>query len=624
MVDSPTRFDTVLNRVRASIYGSRRTQIALMILVDGVVVAVATALALYLRFEGLVPHIYQRFAIPVTVVALIIYVGLMWLNHLYHMVLRHVGIEMIVRLARSVFIGAVLLLAMDFAVSAWYGERLFPIGVLLIQGVLVFLGFAVLRSMGRLAVVVGRTDNVSSTRVLIVGAGDAGSLLLRDIENQPDLGLRVVGFLDDDQAKRGMSVRGVKVLGSVDELVHTVATLSVDEIFVAIPSMTTMRKRLILDECTNAGVKTRIVAGIAAESAFTGLADLRQVSVDDLLGREPVNIDVELITKSIEGKVVAVTGAAGSIGSELCRQLLKMHPKSLLLLEIDESRLYEMYLECEFAAPGIAEMYICDVRDDRKLDHVFARKRPNIVFHAAAYKHVPLMESEPDEAVRANIAGTMNVLMACQHNEVEHFVLISTDKAVEPANIMGATKAVAERVMIAAARSGVRGTAVRFGNVLGSRGSVVPIIEEQLRRGGPVRVTHSEMTRYFMTIPEAARLVLQAQAMSDGGEIFVLDMGEPVRILDLARRMIVLSGVPASIEFTGLRPGEKMHEVLVHRDSELLSTQCPAVMQLSCLPYVGDGFGEEVRTLVREARIGDSPVVVPLLARLSGAVFGVR
>ncbi len=609
-------------RAKLRVYTSRTVQVLLMMLADAVAVLAAVFLAYYARFEGAVPERFGQYVAAYAVASVVVFIVSLRVWGLYHIVLRYVGFHVMTRLGYAVASATVVLFAANVALSPTGGSRIVPFGVLFITAVLALVGLGALRSIGRLWVVMNRPDGRAVSRVLVIGAGDSGSLLLRDIENQPELGLRVVGFVDDDPAKHGMAVHGTRVLGPISALERIVADREVDEIFLAIPSLDPARRREVLDACTRAGVKTSIVSGIAAGSSFTGLADLRQVSVDDLLGREPVRIDVELISATLTGKVVAVTGAAGSIGSELCRQILKMRPAQLHLLEIDESRLYELFLEVDQDARDVCEMHICDVRDDRKVDRVLGRACPDVVFHAAAYKHVPLMEREPEEAVRANIVGTLNVLAACRRHQVDHFVLISTDKAVEPCNVMGATKAVAERMMLEEARAGLRVTAVRFGNVLGSRGSVVPIFEEQLRAGGPVRVTHPDVTRYFMTIPEAARLVLQAQAMSDGGDIFVLDMGEPVKIVDLAQRMIVLSGVRTGIEFTGLRPGEKMHEILVHGGSELVRTDSPAVMRLNCLPLVGEGFAEGVATLVREARIGDSPVLVPLLSELAAASLG--
>lgn len=608
-----------VHKAKKLIYTSRSVQIALMMAADAAVILAAVFLAYFARFEGAVPEGFTEHSLAYAVVAALVYILSLRFLGLYHVVLRYVGVEVMARLTAAVGAGTAVLVLGNILLSPPDFLNLVPYGVLFITAVFAFVGLAALRSVGRLWVVMNRQASRGARHVLVVGAGDAGSLLLRDIENQPDLRLRIVGFLDDDVSKRGMTLRGRRILGKIDDLERVAEEHSVDEIFVAIPSMSAERKREVLDLCTRAGKKTRIIPGFVIDDQFSGLADLRQVSIEDLLGREPVEIDVGLISSTLTDKVVAVTGAAGSIGSELCRQILKMHPMQLLLLEIDESRLYEMYLECEHSAPGVASMHICDIRDDRKIDHIFASCHPDVVFHAAAYKHVPLMELEPDEAVRANVVGTMNVLAACNANAVGHFVLISTDKAVEPANVMGATKAVAERVMLDAARNGLRVTAVRFGNVLGSRGSVVPIFEEQLRKGGPVRVTHPDVTRYFMTIPEAARLVLQAQALSDGGDIFVLDMGIPVKIVDLAQRMIVLSGVPCGIEFTGLRPGEKLHEILVHCDVELVETTCPSVRRLNCLPWNRNEFVTGVNALVREARIGQSPVLVSMLYALTTA-----
>jgi FlaA1/EpsC-like NDP-sugar epimerase len=309
--------------------------------------------------------------------------------------------------------------------------------------------------------------------------------------------------------------------------------------------------------------------------------DLRMVEVEDLLGREQTPIDVDRVRATVAGKVVAVTGAAGSIGSELCRQIMRLSPARLVLLEIDETRLYELWLELRRIDADVPVMCLCDIRDTEKLDRVFARYRPQVVLHAAAYKHVPLMELAPDEAVKTNVLGTSNVIGACERHGAERFVLISTDKAVAPANVMGLTKSLAEQVMLAAALRGkVLSVAVRFGNVLASRGSVVPIFENQLRHGGPLTVTDPEVSRYFLTIPEAARLVLQAQAIGRTGDIFVLEMGEPVKIVDLARKMIALSGVPVDIEFTGLRPGEKLHESLVQEHESLEPTGAAKIQRV--------------------------------------------
>jgi len=620
--DIAQRSDSPATRLKRAFHWSRPLQVAAMMLADAVIVAMGVALAYFVRFEGVVPEQFLAWVLPAIGVAVAAMLAALWLFGLYHVVLRYVGIDVMARLAGAVFSAMVFFFVFDIVVQQLSGERLVPYGVIIAGSAFAFIGLAVLRSLGRLWVVMTGAGTRGDHRVLIIGAGDAGSLLLRDIENQPQLGYNVVGFLDDMSDKHHMMVRGVRVVGPIDAITDVVESLRVDEVLVAIPSMGSERRREVLEMCTRAGVPTRMISGIAADAVTAGLADLRPVQIEDLLGREPNEIDVELISETLTGKVVAVTGAAGSIGSELCRQIAKMRPRKLVLMEIDESRLYELWLEMEKSWPGVSVMRICDIRDKRKITRVFCEEKPDVVFHAAAYKHVPIMEGEPCEAVRANVLGTINTVMAGNEAGAERFVLISTDKAVEPRNVMGATKRVAELVMLAAARHGIGAIAVRFGNVLGSRGSVVPIFEEQLRKGGPITVTDPDVTRYFMTIPEAARLVLQAQAMSSGGDVFVLDMGVPVRITDLAQRMIVLSGVPCQIEFTGLRPGEKMHEILVHADGDLLETECPAVRQLNLLPVPGDGFSDRVRDMLWHAQRGRDDDVKQLLAEIAGARFG--
>jgi len=321
---------------------------------------------------------------------------------------------------------------------------------------------------------------------------------------------------------------------------------------------------------------------------------------------------VEQVRSTSAGKVVAVTGAAGSIGSELCRQVMRLSPARLLLIEIDETRLYDLWLELSRIDPSVPVMCIADVRDAERLDAIFAAERPQVVLHAAAYKHVPLMELAPEEAVKTNVLGPLRVIEASERHGAERFVLISTDKAVAPANMMGLTKKLAERVMLAASRRGkLLAVAVRFGNVLASRGSVVPIFQNQLRHGGPLTVTDADVTRYFMTIPEASRLVLQAQAIGQTGDVFVLEMGDPVRIVDLARKMIALSGVPADIEFVGLRPGEKLHESLVHAHESLEATGAEKVLRVR--GTAADEAEIELSDLVDAAVRGDVAAVTALI-----------
>ena len=578
----------------------------LLFFLDAAVVVIATILAYYARFEGQVPESFARWIMPLTLFSIAVFSSLFALFGLYRLLLRYVGVDTLLRLMAATLMGSSVLLLTNLFVPGVGNMRPVPIGVLFIQGILVFLGSSAARMVARIYVYARSQYWPSGRRVLIIGAGSAGSLLLREIQNRPELGLFVVGFLDADHSIQGRTIGGVPVVGYPNQLADVVVPLRINEVMVAMPSAPREEIRALLNAAAEADVQTRIMPALVIAKGSVSLHDLRGVDVEDLLGREPTPIDVEGIAETLSGRVVAVTGAAGSIGSELCRQIIQFNPRQLLLLEVDESRLYELWLELNRSAPDVPMMCICDIRDATKLDEIFGRYRPDVVLHAAAYKHVPLMELSPAEAVKTNVMGTLQVLEACERHDVHRFVLISTDKAVAPVNIMGLTKSLSERVMLGAVRkSSVHAVAVRFGNVLGSRGSVVPIFEEQLRRGGPLTVTDESVTRYFMTIPEAARLVLQAQAIGQPGDIFVLEMGEPVRIADLARKMIVLAGVPADIEFVGLRPGEKLHETLVDDAEKLLPTERERIQRVDRVVMTPDSLDADIRALIASALDGD-------------------
>lgn len=419
-------------------------------------------------------------------------------------------------------------------------------------------------------------------RVVIVGAGTAAEAMVRAIGAQPQLGLRVVGLLDDDPSLRGRDRAGVPVLGSTGELEPLAARHRLELALVPTPATPAGRVRGLVDACRRAGLQVQIVPGFDALLNGNMVLTPRDVDIHDLLGRAPVRLEGRAIAEMVEDRVVVVTGAAGSIGSEICRQVLEYRPARLVLLDHSENGLF--FLERELSSRrGPTEVIPClaSIHDPARLRSVFAEYRPAVVFHAAAHKHVPMVEANPGEAVKNNVLGTRTVADEAVRCRAEAFVLISTDKAVNPTSVMGACKRLAEGYVTSlAGKSSTRMMAVRFGNVLGSNGSVVPIFQQQIGRGGPVTVTHPEMTRYFMTIPEAAGLVLQAAALGRGGEVFVLNMGEPVRVLDLARDMIRLSGQRIDIEFTGLRPGEKLAEELSDSDEDLLPTSHPKIRAL--------------------------------------------
>ncbi len=416
-------------------------------------------------------------------------------------------------------------------------------------------------------------------RVLIIGTSDAGEMVLREILRMPVERYRVVGFLDDDLAMRGARIHGVDVLGSTDQVGEVCAAEDVDEILIAMPDAGQKQLRKVVEACQDAAVRFRLVPG--PNELIRGdvtISQLREVRIGDLLGREEVALDGGTIADYVQAKRVLVTGAGGSIGSELCRQILRFEPGCLVLLEQAENNLFEIERELRERSPA-AEIrsYVADVCDVRRVRQVFETERPEVVFHAAAHKHVPLMEQNPGEAVKNNILGTKAVADAALAVGCRKFVLISTDKAVNPSSVMGCTKRVAEMYVQQLCPDGpAQFVTVRFGNVLGSSGSVVPIFQRQIAAGGPVTVTHPEMVRYFMTIPEATQLTLQAGAIGRGGEIFLLDMGEPVKILDLARQLITLSGLrpggDIEIAFTGVRPGEKLFEELSIRGEDVAPT----------------------------------------------------
>ncbi len=569
---------------------TRLTWQLLLLALDSAGILLATVATYLARFELNIPHTYGRYLLVAFVASVVVYAALAALFGLYRVVLRYVGIDTMLRCGGAVLCGAAILTLADIGVGLLQGgQRVVPLGVVLIQAVFVFLALAGIRLSVRAAHYVRASGRHEGLRTLIVGAGSAGALVLRDIEARPGLGLQVVGFLDDNARIKGNRLGGVPVLGDLDDLEDVVATQDVQQLFVALPSAPDEVVRALLNRAATLALTTRIMPKLVIETGEVHAADLRKVDVEDLLGRELTPIDSGQVAATIEGKCVAVTGAAGSIGSELCRQIMKLQPARLVLIEIDESRLYELFFELEAIESGVAQMCLVDIRDRRKLLSVFAETKPSVVLHAAAYKQVPLMEAEPVEAVRSNVVGTANVMEAAARVGTERFVLISTDKAVAPVNVMGKTKQLAERLMLAFTHSATQGTnpmtcvAVRFGNVLGSRGSVVPIFEGQLLRGGPITVTDAEVTRFFMAIPEAARLVLQAQAIGNQGDIFVLEMGEPHRILDLAHKMIALSGVPADIEIVGLRPGEKLHESLTSEGEELEPTSAARILRVTHL-----------------------------------------
>jgi len=459
----------------------------------------------------------------------------------------------------------------------------------------------------------GSVRPARTRRILIIGAGDAGTGVLRELQRHPELGIAAVGFLDDDPAKHGREAYGVPVLGPTDAVGRAVRENGVSEVLIAIPSAPAHELRRIWSQASAQGVPVRILPRLSDLDRSQRLVQqIRSVQLTDLLGRPEVQIDQIAVSRYLTGRTVLVTGAGGSIGSEICRQVAAFGPGRLILFGHGEHSLHQIMLELQGHYPGLAlTVAVGDVQDQSAVERLFRAHRPAVVFHAAAHKHVPLMEQNPAEAVKNNVLGTYHVALAAQRHGASHFVLISTDKAVRPSSIMGASKRAAEAVTAALAGHGpCRMVVVRFGNVLGSRGSVVPVFQQQIAAGGPITVTHPEVTRYFMTIPEAARLVLQAGAMGHSGERFVLDMGEPVRIVDLARTLarIIAPEQEVPIIFTGLRAGEKLHEELFDADEVVAPTAHPRIRRAAAEVPAAFDLTRALAELRRQADRGEVSV----------------
>lgn len=508
--------------------------------------------------------------------------------------------------------------------SPYFGA--FPKGVLVVD----FMTTVFLVCTARLAYRIYREElrPVSSEgvrRVLVVGAGNAAEAIVREILRMNIDRYRVVGMVDDDPAKQGILIHGVQVLGTTDDLREICEDEKVEEIIIAMPSASQKQLRRVIELCSGTKLKFQSLPGVGdLINGRVTVSQIRPVDIHDLLGREAVEMDAEAVARFLRGRRVLVTGAGGSIGSEMCRQICAYDPAKLILVEQAENPLFEIENELRISHPEIPLVpCVCDIHDRSRVLHAWSRHRPEVVIHAAAHKHVPLMERNPCEAVKNNILGTRNVADASCQCGVLEFVMISTDKAVNPSSVMGATKRAAEiYTQSLNGREGCRTQfkAVRFGNVLGSAGSVVPIFRKQIAAGGPVRVTHPEMTRYFMTIPEASQLVLQAAATGSGGQIYLLDMGEPVKVVDLARQMITLSGFrpgeDIDIEFTGVRPGEKLFEELRTEGEDIEPTVHPKVLVWKCRPTDWARVQKSLEEFASLANCPDREAIVAALQRL--------
>jgi FlaA1/EpsC-like NDP-sugar epimerase len=597
---------------------------------DIALIALALYVSFWLRFDGVIPERWLDWLRVYAAIALAIKLPVFWQLGLYRMSWTHVSTHELTRVGLAVGVAQALLGALYFLLGRELPVDPLPRSVLLLDGLLTLMFVGGFRAAKRIYLGLTRRQPARGRRVLIVGAGDAGEQLLRAMLRDPQAGYLPIGFVDDDPAKQGLTLHGVRVLGTREEIPELVRRYRVEELLIAMPSAPSRVIKETVELGRQADLqRIRIVPGLQQlMSGRLTLEDVREVRLEDVLGREPVRVDTKEVERYLKGKRVLVTGAAGSIGSELCRQIAKFQPQVLIALDQDESGLFELEQELGGRLLELSLLTIvADICDPGKIERVFREHWPEVVFHAAAYKHVPLMETHPEEAVKNNIGGTLIIAEAALYAQSEKFVLISTDKAVNPTSVMGATKRVAEQIIqtlnAKAVREGrpTRYVAVRFGNVLGSRGSVFPLFQEQIQRGGPVTVTHPEMKRYFMTPSEAVLLVLQAGAMGRGGEVFVLDMGEPVSILELAREMIKLSGFEPDkdvpIVFTGERPGEKLFEELLTAEEGTEATKHEQIFvaRLSEPPNELQ-LQAKLHALRQAAEAGDRARIVELLREL--------
>jgi len=547
-------------------------------LIDAVLVNIAAFGSFYIRFEGNIPKDYYGTYYHTAWAGTLIYLVIFSLFGLYNRLWQYASISELISILYAVTVGtSSVVLVVYFLAPIRYPNT---VAVLFWLTTMFLIGGS--RFIGRILQDSAFNVHIPGIpkRVLIIGAGDAGALTVRELKNCNYREGYPVGIIDDAPQKQKLKFMGIPVLGTRKDIARVVESHNVEEVIIAMPSAPGDVIRDISELCEKSGVVIKIVPGIY--NFFSGQVDtlkIRQVQIEDLLGRDQVNLDIEEVAGYLAGETVLVTGAGGSIGSELCRQICRFNPEKLILVGRGENSIFDIEQELRSDCPGINLITeILDVKDRQKVELVFRKYKPGVVFHAAAHKHVPLMERNPEEALKNNILGTYNVSEISDLTQVKTFVLISTDKAINPTSIMGATKRVAEMIIRSIdRRSQTRFVVVRFGNVLGSRGSVIPTFKRQIAKGGPVTVTHPEMVRYFMTIPEAAQLVIQAGAMALGGETFILDMGKPVKIVDLARDLIRLSGlevdVDIKIEFSGIRPGEKLYEELLTADEGTTSTK---------------------------------------------------
>jgi len=597
------------------------------VVADAFLIFLAVYLAFIVRFEGIVPERYSLNVWGIIFLAWLITIPVFYFSKLYHFTWVYVSTEELVSLVKASGLSFLILTAVFFVLREHPIFSGFPRSTLFITYSFVFILCGTVRFAKRIYLqIIPGAKRAEKERVLIVGAGDAGEQLLRNILTSKNGLYFPIGFVDDSPAKQGILIHGLKVLGKISDIPQIAQKEKVESLIIAMASAGSQTIRKAVEQGRAAGLrKIKIIPPIneiISGEAKIGLADLRDVGMEDLLGREPVSLDKKSIESFIQDKVVLVTGAAGSIGSELCRQIVKFNPATLIMLDQDETGIFNISEELEDKLPKLNKIsLVADIRDREKIGRIFQELHPQVVFHAAAYKHVPLMEKHPDEAIKNNVVGTKILAESAIENGTENFIFISTDKAVNPSSVMGATKRMGEMIcQFLNQRNSTKFVSVRFGNVLDSRGSVIPIFKEQIKKGGPVEITHPEMKRYFMVTSEACLLVMQAGAMGKGGEVFVLDMGSPIKILDLAKELIRLSGLEPDkdipIVYTEPRPGEKLFEELLTAEEGTMATQNQKIFIANLSKVDEEELNTGLDKLKKAADNGEKDAIIKTLKEL--------
>ncbi|MCI8899262.1 MAG: polysaccharide biosynthesis protein [Lachnospiraceae bacterium] len=607
----------LLNRINPQLAQRR----IVLVILDIMTVCVAGIAPLWIRFElnyRDIPQVYLNSAWDFMIANVVMTLAVFYVFKLYHSLWAFAGTAEVQNILAACILSAILDFAGMKILRYPIPRSYYFVYALVLTGITTGTRFSyrIMRGMRHKA-----QNRKNGTRVMIIGAGDAGNTVIKEITNSTYSTMTIKCIIDDDENKWGRFIQGIKIVGGRERIVEYAALYGIDEIFIAIPSADRRTMKALVEICKETSCKLRTLPGIyQLVNGEVNVSKLRNVDVEDLLGRDPIKVDMESILNYVRGQTIMVTGGGGSIGSELCRQIAGHRPARLIIVDIYENNAYEIQQELKHRYPQLdLVVLIASVRNTNRINSIMENYHPDIIYHAAAHKHVPLMEVSPNEAIKNNVFGTWKTAQAAVHNGVKKFVLISTDKAVNPTNIMGASKRICEMIIQTYNRHyDTEFVAVRFGNVLGSNGSVIPLFKKQIAAGGPVTVTHPDIIRYFMTIPEAVSLVLQAGVYAKGGEIFVLDMGEPVRILDLAENLIRLSGYKVDedikIEFTGLRPGEKLYEELLMSEEGLTDTENKLIhvgkpvdfderlfyVQLNHLKQAVESECDDVRALIQE------------------------